>query len=82
MATQTTVLAATLSVVILPPDDDLAALEANQNWRLLWIAPIVSMIIFLSCMVCYIRDEAPRFYLYTKGNKCSARRAIHNIYET
>ena len=82
MATQMTVLIATLSVVILPPDDDKAALEANWNWRLLWIAPIVSMVIFIFCMLCYIRDESPRFYLYTKGNKCSAKRAIHNIYDT
>ena len=66
---------------ILPPDDDVEALQKNQTWRIISFFPNFFMITFLICLLTCIKNEAPKFYL-EKGSEEKAKQAIHKIYET
>ena len=67
---------------VLPKEDDTKALEENESWRIFYLAPAVLMLLFLTSLLTCLRTEAPKFYLYERGQLKRARTAIHNIYRT
>ena len=75
-------LCGTLSVLILPPDDDIEDLKKNNTWRIVSFFSNFFMFAFLICLFTCIRNEAPKFYLYEKGSEEKAKAAIHKMYYT
>jgi len=50
---------------ILPPENEIAALEADQSWRLIYLLQPLLYILVLVLFIVLIGIDPPKFYLLT-----------------
>ena len=70
-----------LIAAILPADDDLAGLEANESWRVIFGLPILTYTLILIALVFLIPYDSPKYYV-ASGQQEEAVKSIHRMYNT
>ena len=70
-----------LIAVILPEDTDTEALVENQSWRLIFGLPILTYLLILIWLVCFLPYDSPKFHMQ-KGERHLAIKSIHKVYNT
>ena len=74
-------LIAMFSGVLLPDDDDTAALKETNIWYYIYAFPLLFYLIMAVLMFTVVRHDSPKFSL-VKKNKKECHAVLHQIYQT
>ena len=67
--------------LILPPDDDPAALRASGNWRIIFCINLPMYFLIVTLLLTVVNRDTPKFLL-ARGKSVECTRVVHKIYKT
>ena len=65
-------LVALLIAYILPEDQDVAALQKNQSWRLIFGLPLLIYALMFALLILVIKYDSPKYHM-SQGQRAQAR---------